>query len=107
MSRRKKISQREVTDGLRHLAFGEIQDAVRLLFEDESNILQSLPTLDLFNVSEIKRIKGGGMEIKFFDRLKAIDRLEEMVNCGNDNSAVSFYEALEKSANNCKVSRHD
>ena len=55
MSRRKKISEKEVCDGLRRLAFGEITDAVSLLFEPEEKILQKLNTLDLFNVSEIKR----------------------------------------------------
>ena len=96
MSRRKKISEKEVCDGLRRLAFGEITDAVSLLFEPEK-ILQKLNTLDLFNVSEIKRPKGGGMEIKFFDRLKAIDKIREMVNEQTDKSPTSFYEALEKS----------
>ena len=37
------------------------------------------------------------MEIKFFDRLKAIDKIREMVNEKSDNSPTSFYEALEKS----------
>ena len=97
MSRRKKISEKEVCDGLRRLAFGEITDAVSLLFEPEEKILQKLNTLDLFNVSEIKRPKGGGMEIKFFDRLKAIDKIREMVNEQTDKSPTSFYEALEKS----------
>ncbi len=98
MSRTKKISQKEVCDGLRKLAFGDITDAVSLLFESEEEIISKLPTLDLFNVSEIKRPKGGGMEIKFFDRLKAIDKIREMVNEQTDNKPTSFYEALEKSA---------
>ena len=42
MSRRKKISEKEVCDGLRRLAFGEITDAVSLLFEPEEKILQKL-----------------------------------------------------------------
>ena len=78
-------------------ADGKITDAVSLLFESEEKILQKLNTLDLFNVSEIKRPKGGGMEIKFFDRLKAIDKIREMVNEQTDKSPTSFYEALEKS----------
>ena len=80
MSRRKKISEKEVCDGLRRLAFGEITDAVSLLFEPEEEIIEKLPKLDLFNVSEIKRPRGGGME-----------------NEKSDNSPTSFYEALEKS----------
>lgn len=84
-------------EGLRRLAFGEIRDAVSLLFESEDSIVEKLPRLDLFNVSEIKRVKGGGMEIKFFDRLKALDRLLQEAD-DSDTAAVSFYEALERSA---------
>lgn len=97
MPRGKKVTQKEVSEGLRHLAFGEIKDAVSLLFESEEKILEGLPQLDLFNVSEIKRVKGGGMEIKFFDRLKALDKLRETVSDSGKPEAVSFYEALEKS----------
>ena len=85
-------------EGLRRLAFGEIQDAITLLFESEENILSVLPTLDLFNVSEIKKQKGGGMEIKFFDRIKALEKLREVIGSDDKQTAVSFYDALEKSA---------
>ena len=37
------------------------------------------------------------MEIKFFDRIKAFERLMDAGNNGADGS-LSFYEALEKSA---------
>lgn len=102
MSRRKRITQKDVTEGLRRLAFGDIQDAVTLLFETDENILNVLASLDLFNISEIKRQKGGGMEIKFFDRIKALDKLGEMIGSDERHSAVSFYDALEKSANHIK-----
>lgn len=42
------------------------------------------------------------MEIKFFDRLKAIDKIREMVNEKSDNSPTSFYEALEKALRQLK-----
>lgn len=45
MSRRKKISEKEVCDGLRRLAFGEITDAVSLLFEPEEKYSKSLTRL--------------------------------------------------------------
>jgi hypothetical protein len=38
------------------------------------------------------------MEIKFFDRLKALEKLSEISQSGNDTGALSFYEALERSA---------
>ena len=40
------------------------------------------------------------MEIKFFDRLKALERLSLISQSGNDMGAWSFYEALERSAGN-------
>lgn len=86
-----------MTEGFRRLAFGDIQDAVKLLFETEENILSSLPSLDLFNISEIKRQKGGGMEIKFFDRIKALEKLREITGADERQTALSFYDALEKS----------
>lgn len=87
-----------MTEGFKRLAFGDIQDAVKLLFETEENILSSLPSLDLFNISEIKRQKGGGMEIKFFDRIKALEKLREITGADERQTALSFYDALEKSA---------
>lgn len=102
MSGRKKVTQKKVIDGLSRLAFGDIQDSVKLLFESEENILASLPTLDLFNISEIKRQKGGGMEIKFFDRIKAMEKLRDFINDAEGKTAVSFYDALEKSASSLK-----
>ena len=90
MGRRKKKSIRqEYTEGLRRLAFGEIQDAVRLLYAPEEQILPALGEMDLFNISEIKRPKGGGMEIKFFDRLKALEKLQAL-EAAEGNTAAAF-----------------
>ena len=95
--REKKSIRQEYTEGLRHLAFGEIQDAVRLLYAPEEQILPALGEMDLFNISEIKRPKGGGMEIKFFDRLKALEKLQAL-EAAEGNTAAAFYQALEAGA---------
>jgi hypothetical protein len=100
MARKKKTIEQQVQQGLSQLAFGDIADAVSLLFFDEQTIIEKLPTLNLFNISEIKRPKGGGMEIKFFDRIKALEKLGEVTAKESENS-LSFYEALEKSAKSC------
>lgn len=55
--------------------------------------------MELFNIAEIKRPKGGGIEIKFFDRLKALERLADMTADEATDSALPFYRALENSAN--------
>ena len=72
-----------------------------LLFESEEKILEGLPQLDLFNVSEIKRVKGGGMEIKFFDRIKALEKLSAL-DSEQTAEPLNFYRALEESAKSVK-----
>lgn len=89
----------EVEAGYRRLAFGSVADAVKLIYTDEISDEQ-LETLDLFMLSDIKRPKGGGIEIKFFDRLKALEHLEIIGNEGENSSALQFYKALESSAEN-------
>ena len=89
MAKKKMSLEEQIEKGLTDLAFGSCCDAVRLLFMTEEETMQKLPKLKLINVSEIKRPKGGGMEIKFFDRIKAFEKQE---------NGLSFYEALEKSA---------
>ena len=97
MARRKMTAQQQIEKGLSELAFGSCSDAIKLLFMSDEEIMQRLPKLKLINISEIKRPKGGGMEIKFFDRIKAFERLMDAGNNGADGS-LSFYEALENSA---------
>ena len=88
-----------VSTGLKRLAFGNCTDAVYLVFADELPPPDVISGLDLFNVSEIKRIKGGGVEIKFFDRLKALEKLFEMENTFSDkDKATDLIKALADSS---------
>lgn len=90
-----KSRRDEVLEGYRRIAFGDVTDPVRLLFCEELTP-RTLRTMDLFNVSEIKRPKGGGMEIKFFDRIRALQCMQEME--GGDGAGCGFYQALEEGA---------
>lgn len=93
--RRKKKGAQLVMDGLRELAFGEVNDAVRLAFSDEMPSADVLAGMNLFNVASINHDKGGGVEIKFFDRLKALEKLYEYAHAGdNGAAAASLLEAL-------------
>ena len=99
IDRTRLVSAEEVISGYRQLAFGSVADALRLVYSEENPDKFEMEGLELFNVSEIKRPKGGGIEIKFFDRLKALEHLEAMCDGGkDDDSALPFYMALEKSA---------
>ena len=87
--------RRAVISGLERLAFGSCSDAAYLVFADELPPPDVLGSLDLFNVSEIKRVKGGGVEVKLFDRLRAIEKLSELENTLSDaDSAAGLIRAL-------------
>ena len=54
--------------------------------------------MDLFNVSEIKRKKNGEMEIKFFDRLKALEKLTDITDMSSSDEENSIFHAIAKGA---------
>ncbi len=83
----------DAADGLRRIAFGSVADAVKLAFSGGD--MHDLDKLDLFSVSEIKLPKGGGMELKFYDRIKALEALANIGDGAGDNSAP-FIEAIVK-----------
>jgi phage terminase small subunit len=64
---------------LRRIAFGRVNDALKIAFAEEVTP-EMIEQADLYNVSEIRRIKGGGIEIKFFDRQKAAEKLIDIEN---------------------------
>ncbi len=81
-----------VRSGYERLAFGNVSDAVRLLFSADP-LSENLHQSDFFNIAEIKRLKDGAMEIKFFDRIKALEKLQFSVS-EQQHSASDFYNAL-------------
>ncbi|MDO4742562.1 MAG: terminase small subunit [bacterium] len=88
------VDRESVLNGLKRIAFGSVADAVRLIMGDE-DAKENPEKLDLFCVSEIKVQKGGGVEIKFFDRIKALEKINEFsvsVNVGKDNPFISAIE---------------
>lgn len=82
--------------GYERLAFSSISDAIKLVFTKDLDI-NDIDKMDLFNISEIKRSKDGALEIKFFDRFKALDKLRELENYKKEE-VPPFYKALMESA---------
>lgn len=95
LSQRKTLLELKALSGYERLAFGNITDSIRLLFMQNIDV-EELESMDLFNISEIKKPKDGTLEIKFFDRIKALEKLTEE-KTEKENSAVPFYVALEQS----------
>ncbi len=90
--KRLKNARQKAYAGYERIAFGNVNDAVRLLFDGE-DYPEAAEGYDLFNVAEIRRPKEGALEIKFFDRLKALEKLEQY---GQESrkGINDFYQAL-------------
>lgn len=84
----------EILQGYRHLAFADVRDPVRLLFCDEIKP-SLLKKLDLSSIAEIKRPKGGGMEIKFYDKLRALECMSSLCHDSSEDDC-GIFEALER-----------
>jgi hypothetical protein len=85
--------------GLRRLALEPVNDAVRLMARMETMTDREIAGLNLLAVSEIRRLKDGALEMKFFDKLKAFELLASYTAKPEANAAASsFYEALESAA---------
>ena len=97
IDKQREATQKDIAIGYQRLAFGCISDAICLLFSDEVTP-EEIEKMDLFNISEIKRKKGGDIEIKFFDRLKALEKLEDIWSTHRDDEENSLYSAIEKGA---------
>ena len=81
----------QVLAGLERLAFGSCNDAAKLIFSPDNLSPEDLAKLDLFNVTEIKRDKNGGVEIKLCDRQKA---MEQMLTYASRTETQSQADAL-------------
>lgn len=94
-SGRQKKLWKAVEEGYRRLAFGPVGDAVKLMMAEEGELLD-YSELDLQNVAELKRGKGT-VEVKFFSRLEALDRLAQLAR-EESGGEDSFYAALSAGA---------
>lgn len=82
---------------LKQLALGSVSDPIRLLMYSNDLSERQLKRLNLLNVVDIKRTAGCVSEIKFADRLKAIQCLMAFAEKDSDKSS-EFIKALMRSA---------
>lgn len=84
------LRQEDVARRLAELAFGKVNDCVRLVLEDNPQV----DKLDLAQLCEVKRNDKGTVEIKLIDRLRALEQLAGMAQ-GNNSDLESFIQALQ------------
>ena len=90
--------EESVIVGLTRLAFGEVNALCEVILSDDASA-HDLKRLNLFNVSEIKKVKGGGVEVKLFDRQKALEKLLEIYEKSRSElTAEQFLSGLDEAA---------
>ena len=87
-----QILREDVIRRLCQLAFGRSNDAVMLALSGEKEM--DPRQLDLSAVAEFKRTDKGGLEVKFVDRIRALQALAELLG-GDEADPSDFFRALE------------
>lgn len=92
------VYQNTAVCGLYRMIFSKPSDALKLLYRENPTDAE-LEALELYGVAEIKRTKDKSVEIKFFDRVRATDKLSELLNSSGElNSTGGLLEAMRMSA---------
>jgi len=92
------VYQETAVSGLYRLAFGNPADALKLLYNENPSD-KELEALDLSAVAEVRRTKDKSVEIKLYDRVKALDRLNDILNSSRElNPSGGLLEAMRLSA---------
>lgn len=76
------------------LAGARVNDAVKLAFLPEEQTAL-IGRLDLAALTELKRVSSGTVELKFNDRMKALEILYKLLAEQEDSTLDAFYRSLE------------
>ena len=97
MVKREKIvlSREALLEQMGRLAFARVNDAVKLAFlpEEERDVIGRL---DLSALTEFRRSGAGTVEMKFTDRMRALERLLELSGPGGEEQLEQFLRSMEE-----------
>ncbi len=86
-----QVRREDVIRRLAQLAFGRVNDGVKLALRPGET---EPAELDLAAVSEIKVTDKGGVEVKFIDRLRALETLHSLLEGQGENGLRDLLEVL-------------
>ena len=92
MATRAKATRERVVQKMYEMALGRANDAVRLAYYKEPTE-EEVKKLDLGAVAEFRRSNLGSVEIKFVDRVKALQALAAMLE-SSDGGAEEFFRII-------------
>ena len=94
MSKAEEKRQREqLIRQVRRLTRARVNDAVKLAYLS-GEALEAIDGLDLTAMTEFKRAGNGAVEIKFTDRLKALEKLMELIRENRETEAEELLRQL-------------
>ena len=95
MKRNKKPLDREqLLEQMRALACARVNDAVKLAYLPEEE-REAIGKLDLSALIEFRRSGAGTVELKFADRMKALERLLELSGPSSEEQLDSLFQRME------------
>ena len=95
MKRNKKPLDREqLLEQMRALACAKVNDAVKLAYLPEEE-REAIGKLDLYALIEFRRSGAGTVELKFADRMKALERLLELSGPSGEEQLDSLFRRME------------
>ena len=95
MKRNKKPLDREqLLEQMRALACAKVNDAVKLAYLPEEE-WEAIGKLDLSALIEFRRSGAGTVELKFADRMKALERLLELSGPSGEEQLDSLFRRME------------
>lgn len=95
MKRNKKPLDREqLLEQMRTLACAKVNDAVKLAYLPEEE-REAIGKLDLSALIEFRRSGAGTVELKFADRMKALERLLELSGPSSEEQLDSLFQRME------------
>lgn len=98
MKRNKKPLDREqLLEQMRALACAKVNDAVKLAYLPEEE-REAIGKLDLSALIEFRRSGAGTVELKFADRMKALERLLELSGPSGEEQLEHLFQRMEDEA---------
>ncbi len=88
---------------IRRLVFCKPNDVIKLILNNENLTDSQIDKLELFPISEFKKLKDGSFEVKFIDKLKAIAFLIDLANSFNNSDKENSFLSALKSASDSNV----
>ena len=90
----KKLDRALLLEQMRKLACAKVNDAVKLAFLPEEE-RDTIGRLDLSALTEFRRSGAGTVEMKFTDRMRALERLLELSGPGGEEQLEDFLRRME------------